>query len=285
MSDAPVGLIVLDVDGTLVEGGRPVPRATVAALESARALGFRVTIITGRGLPRLRQGLGDDAARILGDFGLVAVEHGTRILRLDGSGQVSQQALEAEEIRGFVHRLEPGATDFVAYHPQTQPLWSSIWTPREGDVHSLQGRLSDATVGSGSALSFIEQAARDRPGMMVARLRDPASPGASGATWVSGHNATVVAGGRGSKAGALARLRQLAAVAPEDVIVAGNDEADAAMFREVPNRQRLIVGADAGLGAELRAGALTAAGPDDLSGVVDVAVFEFLRERAVRGSA
>ena len=51
MSDTPIKLLVMDLDGTLLPHGGVISERTIAAIRAARELGVITTISSGRNIP------------------------------------------------------------------------------------------------------------------------------------------------------------------------------------------------------------------------------------------
>ena len=51
MSDSPIKLLVMDLDGTLLPHGGAISKRTIAAIRAARERGVITTISSGRNIP------------------------------------------------------------------------------------------------------------------------------------------------------------------------------------------------------------------------------------------
>jgi hydroxymethylpyrimidine pyrophosphatase-like HAD family hydrolase len=267
-----VGVLALDLDGTMVDGQELVPASTLDALAMAREHGFIPTIITGRGLPRLHTALSETALRVFGTQALVGVEHGTRLVSLDGLRQVHHLELPAERVNSFLHELPMELVTFVAYHPHDKPLWSVVWTPHHDVRERLRQDFASADIHEGSFPEFVAGATADRPGMIVARMSSRVPPGSPDVI-SAGTNLTLIST-RDAKGVALRRICELSGVRLEESIAAGNDEADAAMLRLIPRQRRIVVGADQALAVPDYAGAIRVHDPDHLPRAIEIAVLQ-----------
>lgn len=268
-----LGLIALDLDGTLVGTDGEMPAATVRSLRRAAAAGLHVTIITGRALPGLRQVLGAAGAAVLGASPLVGVEYGTRIVRLDGSGQACHEPLPDRLVAGFLSGLPLGAVEFVAYYPRDRAGRSVVWVPSPGSVPQIAAGMTDAEVGSGSTAATLARLSADRPSKIMVRLRPGAPGGTLGGTWRAGRNLNLLAS-KQTKGVALLRVCGLLGVRLAASVAAGDHQADAAMLWLVPRGQRIVVGHDAGLAA--MTSCLRVTTPADLGPAIGAAMLKAL---------
>ncbi|MDQ6662250.1 MAG: HAD hydrolase family protein, partial [Chloroflexota bacterium] len=187
-------LIALDVDGTLIGSSGQIPLVTLNALERIKSRGHILTIVTGRGLPRLRQALGVRGIQLFGTTSLVAVEQGTRLITLDAQREVHHERLGVASMVEFLSGLPVKHIEFVAYHPRRTPLWSCIWTPNTSAVQALRVRMSNADVITSSPEDLYVTVSHDEPSMIVVRALSTAAFSGIEGTWHAGLNATLVAG-------------------------------------------------------------------------------------------
>jgi hydroxymethylpyrimidine pyrophosphatase-like HAD family hydrolase len=237
-------LVVLDVDGTLLEGTGRMTVSVRDVLQLARQAGHQLTIVTGRGLPRLLDAIGG-LEEVFPPTTLVGVEQGSRVLALSGFGQVFHDPVPLEKVDRFVVNLTLDELSFVAFHPHDSALWSKIWSPHPDVRTGLSTKLSRATLIQGTKLDHLLAEVRDsRPSMVVARMRGPATPelqSVSGATWAGGSNLTLVRDPF-TKGRALERLMQEYRTTRQLTFVVGDEEPDASMLALVAAENRVIVG-------------------------------------------
>lgn len=264
-------LIALDVDGTLISPSGQIPTTTLSVLTRVKAQGHILTIVTGRGLPRLREALGVAGIQLFGATTLVAVEQGTRLITLDGKREFHHEGLDAARISQFLSSLPIPNVEFVAYHPLRTPLWSRVWTPNVSKVEELRLRMCNADVINSSPVELTAMAARDEPSMIVVRSSSPTVSSKIGGTWHTGLNSTLVASTE-TKSQALQRLCSLAGVPLDLTVVAGDDEADASMLRIVPPRRRIVVGSGLRLVDVAEPSCWCISTADDLASVIEFAM-------------
>jgi HAD superfamily hydrolase (TIGR01484 family) len=95
-SHPPIGLVVSDVDGTLVDKNKKLTDATIAAVGRLRAAGVRFTVISARPMSGVRP--------LLEPLGLdedVGAFNGGIVFRRDGT-IVSHDMIDADVARGVI---------------------------------------------------------------------------------------------------------------------------------------------------------------------------------------
>lgn len=236
-------LIVLDIDGTLLPAEGRLPACTHRVLQEARQVGHNLAIITGRGLPRLREAIGEIADVFPTDT-LVAVEQGTRIIELSGRSQTYHEPIPAQIVNEFLQGLPAEELSFIAFHPADSAEWSTVWTSDPKHRQDLSSRMTNATVIGGTISDLQGRIHASQPSMVIARMNRLATRQqqvSSNSTWISGKNLTLVRDVN-TKGRALQELMKQLDVSPDFVLVAGDDIPDASMLRLVPPQNRLIVG-------------------------------------------
>jgi hypothetical protein len=109
MTEAPIRLLVSDIDGTLVRGDKSLADATIAAAKRLIAAGGRMTLISARppsGILPL--------ARELGLTSEVGAFNGGTVVALDGAIRVAHR-LDAETSREAVARIGEAGTTCWAF--------------------------------------------------------------------------------------------------------------------------------------------------------------------------
>jgi len=263
-------LLCLDIDGTLLTTGNRFDREAHSAIGYAAARGFLVTYITGRGLPRLRSALAASEIRVP-DSTLVGVEHGARIIEVGGRSQPSIDPLDPTTCQSLFESLLEEELEFLAFHPEDDPVNSLVWAPDPEVRASLELRFSNASYITGRKEQVLGLTLARRPAMITVRLRrDAAALPASATTWRSG-NLTLVRDTE-TKGRALVQLMHRAGAGPASTLVVGDAGADASMLRLVPPRNRILVGPEL-IGTEVdEPDVLTAPGPSGVGRVVRNAV-------------
>ena len=137
--DAVIGLILIDVDGTLTGTGGAIDRAVWPALERARELGVHSAICTGR--PGFA--LARDYAQRVEPNGFHIFQNGAAVQRTDGTlGLVS--TLPGAAYRGMVEAARREATPLEVYTPTGVYLErTSNLTERHAQVIGLEPVIRD----------------------------------------------------------------------------------------------------------------------------------------------
>lgn len=125
-----IGLILIDVDGTLTGTGGAIDPAVWPALERARALGVHAAVCTGR--PGFALAL--DYARRVQPDGYHIFQNGAAVQKTDGSlGLVSTLPLDA--FRGMVEAARREATPLEVYTP------AAVYLERTSELTERHARL------------------------------------------------------------------------------------------------------------------------------------------------
>src|SRR5690606_37040063 len=96
---APIRLVVLDIDGTLLDDDKRIPAANLEALRKARQAGVHVAIASGRMLPTI-----ETVERLLEIDAVVIAYNGGKVVgpREKGRPEIVHQPVPAELAESFI---------------------------------------------------------------------------------------------------------------------------------------------------------------------------------------
>lgn len=227
MRDAPIRLVVSDIDGTLVRHDKSLPPANVAAMRELVARGVAVSLISARppaGILPIAQAIG-----LAGPFGafnggtiftasgqqgepeLVPVEIGARMVALFAEHRVTCWLFTADQWM---------TSDITNSHSPREVLSSALQPHEVADFRPWLAAASKivAVCDDAAAMARIELAARDLAG-------DSASVVRSQAYYL---DVTAVAANKGD---GLTRLAKIFSIPLDQVAVLGDQANDVPMFQ------------------------------------------------------
>lgn len=242
---APIRLIVLDIDGTLLTGSTPRVEAQLLGLHRtlSNTYSVRVTLATGRALA--------GAARVIEDLGVtspVILYNGAIVADPSGSRVFSRRVLLPEAIeRGLALALDGGAT-VLAYNCRPSPVQRTLIEPESsgpGLVETVTGWTAQdrfPTDPNGLRIDWQSLHSPGTPTEATALLVSlPESDSQIQSSFVSLSSASVTASGSQflevrpsgvSKAVGLRYLSTYLNLPPESILAVGDNDNDAEMFAQ-----------------------------------------------------
>lgn len=232
------GMLVSDLDGTLIHGNRSFSPADLRALEELKSGNILRVIATGRSLFSARQVL-DGAAPDLVDY--LIFSSGAGVLNLRSARLLRSEVMSPGEVKQVLLHLIDERDDFMVHRPIPRNH-HFVYYRNRGDNPDFLRRLDiyrefavPHTAGSGEhfsdgacqvlvvippgddAVSRVERLRTMFPGLSVLRATSPID---GRSTWLELFPKTV------SKAQAAEHLRDLHGVPPERTAALGNDYND-----------------------------------------------------------
>jgi hydroxymethylpyrimidine pyrophosphatase-like HAD family hydrolase len=180
---SPIRLRAADVDGTLTEN-KQIPQAVLEGYQALVAQGVTTTVISGKGLPRIKEVLGIGLPLIVNPSTTpIGAETGARIVRPDADRtgkNLVYYPLAIEDIIATLHLADQGAMEFIAYCPEDPRERSVMWTPNASEEYALKlqqkfGYFADIFTSATVSLSELERKMRvEKPCMLAVKATDNA---------------------------------------------------------------------------------------------------------------
>lgn len=176
-----IKLRAADVDGTLTEN-KQIPLAILEGYRMLATEGVATTVISGKGLQRIKDTLGTALGTIVSpETTPIGTETGARIVRTNANTtgeNLVYYPLAIEDIISTLQLADTGAIDFLAYYPEDPRQKCVMWTPNTSEAYALNlqqkfGHFADVSTADTLSLTQLEKRMREeRPCMLAVKATD-----------------------------------------------------------------------------------------------------------------
>ncbi len=223
-----------DVDGTLVTHNK-LPLSVENGLLHLLRSNFKVSIVSGRGYGRLDSAFGIDSNLILSKDFPTILEHGGRIITLEGR-QIFYNPLTIKEIQQVfsVLKINKNNIYFFGFYNKTPGKKAMLYTLHKNEVDVIESKYGSFAnvILINNVYEAVEQTKKISPCMIIIKLLDKKVLRTNSELNVTTNEGYYYINSKGvNKASSLMIVLRKLGIKKSEVLVAGNDYNDLEMFR------------------------------------------------------